>query len=227
MLRSIILQQKEERDILLNRSYQKRISVQEITDYLASGLIKLITGPRRAGKSVFALQMLTGHNFAYLNFDDDLVLKNFDENLIWQYLSEIYPDFAFMMLDEIQNLPGWDLWVSKLYRRGVNLVFVELIRRGYSTPNNLFYYHTRNGKEVDFVFRDLQQVSGLIRVSCDVSAPKTLKREVSALTEAASELQCRNLLLLTWDQEYMIEEKDHTIRVIPLWKWLLNEKATA
>jgi len=88
MLRSIILQQKEERDILLNLSYQKRISVQEITDYLASGLIKLITGPRRAGKSVLALQMLTGHNFAYLNFYDDLILKNFDENLIWQYLSE-------------------------------------------------------------------------------------------------------------------------------------------
>lgn len=27
-----------------------------------------------------------------------------------------------MLLDEIQNLPDWDLWVSKLYRRGKNLI---------------------------------------------------------------------------------------------------------
>ena len=27
-----------------------------------------------------------------------------------------------MLLDEIQNIPDWDLWVSKLYRRGKNLI---------------------------------------------------------------------------------------------------------
>ena len=59
MLKTVIFQQKEERDMLLKRKYQKRISIQEKADFLASGLIKLITGPRRAGKSVFALQMLS------------------------------------------------------------------------------------------------------------------------------------------------------------------------
>jgi predicted AAA+ superfamily ATPase len=82
----------------------------------------LITGPRRAGKSVFALQLLMNKNFAYLNFDDDLLLKNFDENFVWQYLLEVYPGFDVLFLDEIQNLPDWDIWVGKLYRRGVNLV---------------------------------------------------------------------------------------------------------
>lgn len=122
MLKTVILQQKEERDMLLKRDYQKRVPVQENEDYLASGLIKLITGPRRAGKSVFALQMLSAQNFAYLNFDDDLLLNNFDENLLWQRLLEVYPDFNYLLLDEIQNLPGWDVWAGKLYRRGVNLV---------------------------------------------------------------------------------------------------------
>ncbi|GHT39678.1 hypothetical protein AGMMS49965_06370 [Bacteroidia bacterium] len=122
MLKTIVLQQKEERDMLLKRDYQKRVSVQRNEDFLISGLIKLITGPRRAGKSVFALQMLSAHNFAYLNFDDDLLLKNFDENILWQHLLEVYPDFQYLLLDEIQNLPAWDIWVGKLYRRGVNLV---------------------------------------------------------------------------------------------------------
>lgn len=69
MLKTVILQQKEERDILLNRKYQKRISMQEKADFLATGFIKLITGPRSAGKSVFALQMLSDKNFAYLKFN--------------------------------------------------------------------------------------------------------------------------------------------------------------
>lgn len=46
MLKTVILQQKEERDMFLKRNYQKRISIQEKADFLASGLIKLITGPR-------------------------------------------------------------------------------------------------------------------------------------------------------------------------------------
>ena len=34
-----------------------------------------------------------------------------------------------------------------------NQVFVELIRQGYDTENTLFYYRSRNDKEVDFVTR--------------------------------------------------------------------------
>ena len=89
---------------------------------LKSPLIKLITGPRRAGKSVFALLMLKGHNFAYLNFDDNQLLDRWDEELVEKTLDEVYPGYKYLLLDEVQNLPGWDLWVSKLYRNGKNLI---------------------------------------------------------------------------------------------------------
>lgn len=52
MIKNIIYQQKEERDGLLKLTYIKRIDVSAKVEYLATGLIKLITGPRRAGKSV-------------------------------------------------------------------------------------------------------------------------------------------------------------------------------
>jgi predicted AAA+ superfamily ATPase len=103
-----------------------------------------------------------------------------------------------------------------------NLVFVELIRRGFSTQNTLFYYRTRNDREIDFVCRHTHQVTELIQVAYEISNPKTLKRELSALTEAAGELRCNNLLLLTWDEEKLINENNLTIRIIPVWKWLLN-----
>ncbi|MCH5246042.1 MAG: ATP-binding protein [Muribaculaceae bacterium] len=121
-MKSIVIKQKAERDELLSRSYQHRITKYDIETLLANPLIKLITGPRRVGKSVFALLMLRNRNFSYLNFDDNLLLENWDEDLVLQTLEAVYPDYEYLLLDEIQNLPSWDLWVNKLYRRGINMV---------------------------------------------------------------------------------------------------------
>ena len=418
MLRTVVLNQKEERNTLLQYKYVERIWDGNAEDYLSSNLIKLITGPRRAGKSVLALQLLKSKKFAYLNFDDDLLLKHFDEDLILQLLLEIYPKFEYLLLDEIQNLPNWELWVAKLYRRGnnliitgsnskllssemataltgryvqinilpfsfsetlvfnnipavfetptqkgtllqqladilkygsfpesiksrsitrnylsalydsillkditkrfkirnsnelyilatylltnycnpfsvnqlaeelkigsvhtaqkfckylsepylffyllrynnklkimkkapqkvyvvdngfvaaqsfelsenrgrllENLVFVELLRRGYHTQQTLFYYRTRNDKEVDFVCRNMHKIETLIQVSYDLQNPKTFKREISSLIEAKGELNCNNLLILTWDEENIVEENGLPITIKPVWKWMLN-----
>ncbi|MBP5366334.1 MAG: ATP-binding protein [Bacteroidales bacterium] len=122
MTKETILQQKYERDALLGKAYQPRLLDLPVSDYLQSSLIKLITGPRRAGKSVCALLILRDVNFAYLNFDDAQLLHQFNEDEVMQHLQEVYPNFQYLLLDEIQNLSGWELWVSKLYRRGINLV---------------------------------------------------------------------------------------------------------
>lgn len=122
MLQETILQQKVERNKLIQIDYQPRCYHEQVEKYLKSNLMKLITGPRRAGKSVFSLLLLRGKRFAYLNFDDDKLLKDFDEEHIMQVLKEVYSDYDYLLLDEPQNLPNWDLWVSKLYRRGYNLV---------------------------------------------------------------------------------------------------------
>ena len=110
---------------LMARPYQQRDTRYNFDELLANPLIKLITRPRRVGKSVFALLMLLGKNFAYLNFDDNLLLENWDEDLVIQMLDDVYPGYKYMLLDEIQNLPNWDLWVNKLYRRGKNLIITD------------------------------------------------------------------------------------------------------
>ena len=121
-MKDIILNQRAERDELLARPYQQRETRYDYNELLASPLIKLITGPRRVGKSVFALLMLQGKQFAYLNFDDNLLLEKWNEQLVMQLLDDVYPDYEYLLLDEVQNLPDWDLWVNKLYRRGKNLI---------------------------------------------------------------------------------------------------------
>ena len=406
-MKTTILNQRAERDELLSRPYQQRHTKYDADELLQNPLIKLITGPRRVGKSVFALLMLQGKNFAYLNFDDNQLLEKWDEDLAMSALDNVYPDYDFMLLDEIQNLPDWDLWVSKLYRRGKNLiitgsnakmlssematvltgrylqiemlpfsldetmrwknissnreeqtaqaivladdymrnggypetiparsitksylstlfdsillkdvaqrhkvrnttdlynlatyllsnfcnpisanelagelgmssvattkkfcdylnepylffylprfnnklklmnkapkkvyvvdngfvqstafnlsenlgrllenqVFVELLRRGYIPGQTLFYYRTRNDKEIDFVTRKGAKVEQLIQVCYDMSSEKTRKRELDALAEAAEELHCDNLLVITNSQEEKIEWKRTVILV--------------
>lgn len=121
-MKNIVLKQKVERDMLAEKDYQQRVEITDSATLLASGLIKLITGPRRAGKSVLALQILKGKNYAYLNFDDNSLLSHFNEDAVMKALSEVYPGYEYLLLDEIQNLDGWDTWVTTLYRRGVNLI---------------------------------------------------------------------------------------------------------
>jgi hypothetical protein len=101
-----------------------------------------------------------------------------------------------------------------------NVVFTELLRLHYKPGLDLFYYHTRNDREVDFLCRKGHVVEQLIQVCYDITNEKTLKREITALTEASSELKCIDLLLITWDDEKIIEQKGSTIHFIPAWKWL-------
>ena len=414
-MKTIILNLRRERDELLSRSYLMRRNHYDVKTLLGSSLIKLITGPRRVGKSTQALLLLRNKNFAYLNFDSQPLLDAWDANLVMRLLEDVYPGYEYLLLDEVQNLNHWDMWVSELYRQGKNMVitgsnakmlssematvltgkyiqvemlpfsleeffdwhkldlhkvlaesqtealaltddylrnggypemvasrqltssyldtlfdsiiwkdvarrhhvrnvtdlnnlaeylvsnfcnfvsaneltdelgfssvnttkkfmdylhepylfyylprynsklklmkkasrkvyvvdngfvvakafalsenlgrllenqvFVELLRRGYSTEKSLFYYHSRNGKEVDFVLRKGTKIECLMQVCYDMESAKTEKREIDSLVECAGELKCSNLVIVTNNEERIIEKGSYKIRVVPVAKF--------
>lgn len=121
-MKTIILNQRKVRDELMSQTYLTRRNSQDVDVLLSSHLIKLITGPRRVGKSTQALLMLREKNFAYLNFDSQALLDVWDADLVVRMLDEVYPGYEYILLDEVQNLEAWDMWVSELYRMGKNLV---------------------------------------------------------------------------------------------------------
>ena len=90
-MKTIILNQRKERDELMSRPYLKRRISQDIDLLLNSRLIKLITGPRRVGKSTQALLMLRDKNFAYLNFDNYSLLNAWNSDLVMRMLDDVYP----------------------------------------------------------------------------------------------------------------------------------------
>jgi len=90
------------------------------------------------------------------------------------------------------------------------------LKRGCKANETLFYYKTRNQKEIDFVLKEEIEIKNLIQV-CYLSDSE-IKRETSSLIEASQELKCDNLTILTWDKEGEEKIKNKKIKFIPLWK---------
>lgn len=121
-MKDIVLGHKIERDELFRQDFVLREGIKEARKSLDTNLIKVIVGPRRAGKSVFALQLLQDIDFAYLNFDDERLagISNYDD--ILKAIIQVYGNTRYFLFDEIQNLERWELLVNRLQRRGYNLV---------------------------------------------------------------------------------------------------------
>ena len=118
-MRTIINNQKKERDTLLSRPYLTRHTQYDVDELLASKQIKLITGPRRTGKSTEALLMLKSRNFAYLNFDDGKLLSAWDDDLVWETLRAFIPTLSIFCLMRfkiwmvgIYGSPSFTAWES-------------------------------------------------------------------------------------------------------------------
>lgn len=423
MLKDIVLRQKQEKEQLLSLSYIERTKGREAKKWLDSDLIKVVLGPRRAGKSVFSLMLLKSRPFIYFNFDDEILTGTNGMNLdeLMKELHAAYGKTKTMLFDEIQNLPSWELFVNRLHRQGYNLiltgsnakllsrelataltgrhipieimpfdfkeflraknyqigrqyqtlpqkraeilklmedyllsggfpevvvkglntkeyldilfdsllfkdvvkrhkvkfstqidnlasylinnfcnyyslrklvsvlnfrsgvtvekytgyleeayvvfslrrysakageriksprkiyvvdngfveakavqhspdkgrlmenlVFTELIKRGLKYNRDLFYYKTRNDREVDFVFKKGTIVDKLMQVSYQTGDLDIEQREIKGLIEASEELNVNKLTVLTWDEEKRVERNKQIINFVPLWKWLVG-----
>ncbi|MFH0755607.1 MAG: ATP-binding protein [bacterium] len=424
MLKTIVLKQKQDRDRLLSFPYLERAKKKDVQKWMSSDLIKVILGPRRAGKSVFALMLLKDKNFAYFNFDDEMIPgeEKIDLNELLLEFKQIYGDTKYILFDEIQNLPNWELFVNHLHRIGYNLVltgsnasllsmelathltgrhipieilpfnfreilnakhyefstdklllpdekakffiyltqymmnggypeviikdveprgyldvlfdailfkdvvkrhkvrfagqidnlgsylinnvsnlytarklanvltfksdvtvakylgylteayllfsldrystktgsrlqspkktyvvdnglitakavqyspdsgrlmenlvFIELIKRGNQPNRELFYYKTRNNREIDFVLKKGYKVVELIQVCYDLTNLDVEQRETKALFEAGDELKIKKMTVLTWDEKKEIKKGNNVIQFKPLWEWLIEE----
>jgi Predicted ATPase (AAA+ superfamily) len=89
----------------------------KLEDYLASNVALFILGVRRCGKSTLAVQLFNGQKHGYINFDDERLLgmSAGDLNSVLQAFYELYgSDLDRMILDEVQNVEGWEPFVGRL-----------------------------------------------------------------------------------------------------------------
>ncbi len=102
-----------------------------------------------------------------------------------------------------------------------NTVFLQLYRN--RTQVDQIYYYQGKG-ECDFVVQRGTVIDQLIQVTWDMTDEETRRREINGLVEAAETTGCRNLLIITADQQEKIDfDNGISIYVIPAWRWLLNK----
>ncbi len=407
-LNTTLQHHRQERDLALKQKLIPRQLMTSLANSLSSSLVKVITGPRRAGKSTLAFQALSDKKFAYLNFEDDALRGEISSDALVDALNDVYGKTDFFFFDEIQNYPNWESFINKLHRRGYNLVltgsnsrllsrelgsaltgrhlafellpfsfsefiaakglaaaevpaafqqyllwggfpevvlehaqsmsylsnlfdsvvlrdvvtrhgirqstaihdlltllmnsaancfsarglarslgslstatiqrylaycreaylvqdlqpyffkpririkadrkiyafdngfvtaksqpatsntsrllenlvFIELVRRGFKPNIELFYYKTHSGYEIDFLVRHGPKNLQLIQVTQNLAALKTRERETRALFQAAGELHLKKLTIITLDTEDKIRDSGWEVNIVPCWKWL-------
>ncbi|MDN3505443.1 MAG: ATP-binding protein [Rhabdochlamydiaceae bacterium] len=97
-----------------------------------------------------------------------------------------------------------------------NIVFIHLRQK-----TNEIYFH-KEKKECDFILREGNQVSDAIQVTTSLSDTNVRKREIEGLVEAMENYKLKEGLILVENEEDIINENGHRIRIVPIYKWLLS-----
>ncbi|MBU4057032.1 ATP-binding protein, partial [Patescibacteria group bacterium] len=120
-IKKVIVDQKEEISEFFQREkiIAREIGMEKLRKFLKYPNILVITGPRRSGKSTLATQIFKEERYGYLNFDDER-LAGFsadDFSAAIQAFYDLYGEnLACFIFDEIQNIAGWELFISRLRR---------------------------------------------------------------------------------------------------------------
>lgn len=97
-----------------------------------------------------------------------------------------------------------------------NLVAITLLRK-YGREDAVFFWN--KNVEVDFYLPDEETA---IQVCYSLSDAETFERETKALVSLCKVLPCKELLVITRDEEKTVELGGRKITVLPVWKWLLE-----
>jgi len=97
-----------------------------------------------------------------------------------------------------------------------NLVFLAL-RRMYK---EIFYFQETG--ECDFVVKERNEIFKAIQV-CYYLTQQNKDREINGLLEALKKFKLNQGLILTYNQDDKFSIDGKMIKVMPVWKWLLNK----
>lgn len=93
---------------------------------LKSNLAQVIIGVRRCGKSTLCRKVLRQAEVkaAYINFDDERLvnLRGEELNDLLEAVYIVYGEIDYLLLDEIQNVESWPLFVNRLLRNKLHLL---------------------------------------------------------------------------------------------------------
>ncbi|UCE37165.1 MAG: ATP-binding protein [Thermoplasmata archaeon] len=107
------LEEIDRQETFILREFEK-----DASKFLRYPNILAVLGVRRCGKSIFSYMLTKGHDFGYINFDDERLIgvSAGDLNRVLEAFYELYGDVEYIVLDEIQNIKNWELFANRLRR---------------------------------------------------------------------------------------------------------------
>lgn len=140
-------------------------------------------------------------------------LKKFDYSIKKQQMN---PKKVYVIDSAFSNRLGFRFSENK-GRILENIVFIELLRR----KKNIYYYSGKN--ECDFLIKDGLNISEAIQVAWSLEN-QNLEREYSGLKEAIEIYHLKQGLIITGHADNSPWIKDESVRIMPVWEWLLGEE---
>jgi predicted AAA+ superfamily ATPase len=96
----------------------------DLSLYIKTSQIVVISGIRRCGKSTLMYQIKEqinweNQNYCYFNFDDErIVLESEILSEIYNTSHKLFGEISVFFFDEIQNVPNWEKFVNRMYEQG-------------------------------------------------------------------------------------------------------------
>lgn len=198
-------------------------------------------------RNVEALRKIAHHLISNscqeINYEELTRLLNLSDKTIQKYVSYLQQAFLVGLLTKhsykskermrgtksyivdpgLQNNRENSMAAENIGWRLENVVYIELLRRYASEFLDVYYYKpTARDKEVDFIVCDKNKTMQLIQVAYDIDAPKTFKRETSALIAASTSLNCDDLWLIAFTESRDVEVNGKNIHIRSAVEWLLG-----
>ena len=121
-----LLSEQAERFQKMDLGYPRE-ALERLKPLLASPHVIVITGLRRSGKSTVQAQLARScfpDDHYYLNFDDER-WTGFEAsafNQVHETLIELFGEKKYFLMDEVQNIPRWELFVRRLHDAGHKMI---------------------------------------------------------------------------------------------------------
>lgn len=209
------------KDIMLRHNVRHKQALKELSNYLVSQFGKEFTYSKLT--KIFEIKNVhTVKNYVdyIINSFALNLLNRFSYKLKQQHIApkKIYPvDTGIITELAFQFSPNAGSFME-------NIVFLELLRRKHyqKEKNEIYYWQDAYNKEIDFVIKSGIKITALIQVSHSLDDYNTKTREIKSLLKASENLKCDNLIIITRDDEGEEDYKGKKIKIIPLYKFLLQ-----
>lgn len=200
------------RDVIARHSVTKVREMKLIGNFLASNIGKIY--------SYNTLRNISGLNSLstvknYLDYFRDAFIFFSVDKYSYSLKSQIFSSKKVYCIDHALAREVGFGFSENLGRVLENIVFIELKRR----KKEIYYYE--DTYECDFLIKEKNKITQAVQVTKELTE-ENRKRELNGLLGAMKQYKLNEGIILTEDQDDVIEMDGKSIVLKPIWLWLLE-----